>query len=178
MSVFHVPCVPASADARATQTLERLCGQVDALRTRPLAGEDFERVERELHERFRRRRGRLQDAGHSTTEALRNAMAPWWWTGRLDAPCPDAKFTLRPSVDLAVQYLSSKRQGPGQRGGVSSSTCRVTNQYESYTPPERGWVHSGRTAVSVVSSACGASSLPPSCARKQRTLSTIMRRSE
>ena len=52
MSVFHVPCVPASADARATQTLERLCGQVDALRTRPLAGEDFERVERELHERF------------------------------------------------------------------------------------------------------------------------------
>ena len=83
--------------------------------------------------RLRRRRGRLQDAGHSTTEALRNAMAPWWWTGRLDAPCPDAKFTLRPSVDLAVQYLSSKRQGPGQRGGVSSSTCRVTNQYESYT---------------------------------------------
>ena len=52
MSVFHVPCVPASAEARATQTLERLCGQVDALRTRPLAGEDFERVERELHERF------------------------------------------------------------------------------------------------------------------------------
>ena len=52
MSVFHAPCVPAIADARATQTLERLCGQVDALRTRPLAGEDFERVERELHERF------------------------------------------------------------------------------------------------------------------------------
>ena len=52
MSVFHVPCVPATGNVRATHALERLCGQVDALRIRPLAGEDFERVERELHERF------------------------------------------------------------------------------------------------------------------------------
>ena len=41
MSVFHVPSVCANANSRA----------VGALRTRPLAGEDFERVERELHER-------------------------------------------------------------------------------------------------------------------------------
>ena len=52
MSVFHVPPVSASTDARATRALERLCGQVDAIRSRPLAGEDFECVERELHERF------------------------------------------------------------------------------------------------------------------------------
>ena len=52
MSVFHVPCVPASVDARAARALERLCGEVDAFRTRPIAGEDFERVERALHERF------------------------------------------------------------------------------------------------------------------------------
>ena len=52
MSVFHFPRVPASADARATHTLQRLCGQVDALRVRSLVDEDFERVERELHERF------------------------------------------------------------------------------------------------------------------------------
>ena len=32
--------------------VEWLCEHVDAFRTRPLAGEDFERVERELHERF------------------------------------------------------------------------------------------------------------------------------
>ena len=49
---LHVSSVPAGAEARATRALERLCGQVDALRTRPLAGEDFERVERELHQRF------------------------------------------------------------------------------------------------------------------------------
>ena len=53
MSVFHVPCVPASAEARAARALERLCEQVDAFRTPPLAGDSFERVERELHERFR-----------------------------------------------------------------------------------------------------------------------------
>ena len=52
MSVFHVSSVPARADAQATRALERLRGQVDAFRTRPLAVEDFERVERELHERF------------------------------------------------------------------------------------------------------------------------------
>ena len=32
--------------------LERLCEHVGSFHTRPLAGEDFERVERELHERF------------------------------------------------------------------------------------------------------------------------------
>ena len=52
MPVFHVPCVAASADARVTRALQRLCGQVDAIRSRPLAGEDFERVERALDERF------------------------------------------------------------------------------------------------------------------------------
>ena len=52
MSVFHVPSVASSTNARATRALERLCEQVDAFRTRPLAGDNFERVERELHERF------------------------------------------------------------------------------------------------------------------------------
>ena len=32
--------------------LERLCEHIDTFRTRPLVGEDFERVERELHEWF------------------------------------------------------------------------------------------------------------------------------
>ena len=50
MSVFHVPSV--SANARAVDALERLCTHVGAFRTRSLVGEDFERVERELHERF------------------------------------------------------------------------------------------------------------------------------
>ena len=52
MSVFHVPSVGANANSRAVGALERLCEHVDACRTRPLLGEDFERVERELHERF------------------------------------------------------------------------------------------------------------------------------
>ena len=52
MSVFHVPCVSATGKARAAVALERLTEHVDAMRTRSLAGEDFERVERELHERF------------------------------------------------------------------------------------------------------------------------------
>ena len=52
MSVFHVPSVCANANARVVGAIERLCEHVDAFRTRPLAGEDFERVERELHERF------------------------------------------------------------------------------------------------------------------------------
>lgn len=38
--------------ARAAVALERLAEHVDAMRIRPLAREDFERVERELHERF------------------------------------------------------------------------------------------------------------------------------
>ena len=52
MSVFHVPSVSAKAKTRGVSALERLCEHVNACRTRPLAGEDFERVERELHERF------------------------------------------------------------------------------------------------------------------------------
>ena len=52
MSVFYVPCVGSSTNARATRALQRLCEQVDAFRTRPLASDNFERVERELHERF------------------------------------------------------------------------------------------------------------------------------
>ena len=42
----------ATGNARAAVALERLCQHVDGFRTRPLAGEDFECVERELHERF------------------------------------------------------------------------------------------------------------------------------
>ena len=52
MSVFHVPSVCANANARAVDALERLCEHIDTFRTRPLVGEDFERVERELHEWF------------------------------------------------------------------------------------------------------------------------------
>ena len=52
MSVFHVPPVSATGNARAAVALERLCEHVEGFRTRPLAGEDFEWVERELHERF------------------------------------------------------------------------------------------------------------------------------
>ena len=52
MPVFHVPCVSATSKSRAAVALERLTEHVDAMRTGPLAEEDFERVERELHERF------------------------------------------------------------------------------------------------------------------------------
>ena len=52
MSVFHVPPVSATDNARAAVALERLCEHVEGFRTRPLAGEDFEWEERELHERF------------------------------------------------------------------------------------------------------------------------------
>ena len=52
MPVFHVPCVSATSKTRAAVALECLTEHVDAMRARPLAGEDFERVERELHERF------------------------------------------------------------------------------------------------------------------------------
>ena len=52
MSVFHVPPVCANANARAVGALERPREHVDVFRTGSLAGEDFERVERELHERF------------------------------------------------------------------------------------------------------------------------------
>ena len=83
--------------------------------------------------RLRRRRGRLQDACHATTEVLRNAMAPPRRTGHLDAPRADTKFTLRPSVGVALRDLSSRGHRPRQRGGVSLQTCRMTNQCQSYT---------------------------------------------
>ena len=44
-----------------------------------------------------------------------------------------AKFTIRPSVGIAHRDLSPKGHGPGQRGGVSLQTCRVTNQCQTYT---------------------------------------------
>ena len=52
MSVFHVRSVCANANARGVDALGRLCEHVDTFCTRRLVGEDFERVERELHERF------------------------------------------------------------------------------------------------------------------------------
>ena len=52
MSVFHVPCVPATSKTRAAAALERLAEHIDAMRTRAGTEEDFERVERELHEHF------------------------------------------------------------------------------------------------------------------------------
>ena len=52
MSVFHVPSVCANTNARGVDALVRLCEHVDTFCTRRLVGEDFERVERELHERF------------------------------------------------------------------------------------------------------------------------------
>ena len=50
MSVFHVPCVSATGRARPVPALERLAQHIDAMRTGGVAGQDFERVERELHE--------------------------------------------------------------------------------------------------------------------------------
>ena len=52
MSVFHVPSMSANDHQRAAGALARLCEHVDGCRTRPLVDEGFERVERELHERF------------------------------------------------------------------------------------------------------------------------------
>ena len=50
MSVFHVPCVSATGRARPAPALERLAQHIDAMRTGGVVGQDFERVERELHE--------------------------------------------------------------------------------------------------------------------------------
>ena len=52
MSVFHVPCVSAIHPTRATAALECLREHLDALCAGPVAGEDFERVERALHAQF------------------------------------------------------------------------------------------------------------------------------
>ena len=83
--------------------------------------------------RLRRCRGRLQDVGHSTAEAFRNAVASRRRPSHIDAARTDAKFTLRPSVGIALRYLSSSGHGPRQRGGVSVQPCRVTSQCQSYT---------------------------------------------
>ena len=52
MPVFHVPCMSATGKARAAVALERLTEYVDAMCTRYVWGQDFERVERAVHERF------------------------------------------------------------------------------------------------------------------------------
>ena len=52
MSVFHVLCGSATGKARAAAALQRLAKHADALCTRALCGEDFEGVEREVHEWF------------------------------------------------------------------------------------------------------------------------------
>ena len=52
MSVFHAPAHCASHSERGDQALARLVEQVNALRARPLSGEDFEAMERELHALF------------------------------------------------------------------------------------------------------------------------------
>ncbi len=52
MSVFHAPAHCASHSERGEQALARLVEQVNALRARPVTGEDFEAVERELRALF------------------------------------------------------------------------------------------------------------------------------
>ncbi len=52
MSVFHAPAHCASHSERGEQALARLVEQVNALRARPVTGEDFEAVERELRGLF------------------------------------------------------------------------------------------------------------------------------
>ena len=48
MPVFHAPAHCANHSERGEQALARLVEQVNALRARPMTGEDFEGVEREL----------------------------------------------------------------------------------------------------------------------------------
>ena len=52
MPVFHASSHHASTDARGARALQRLHEGLDALRARVAAGEDFERVEREIHALF------------------------------------------------------------------------------------------------------------------------------
>ena len=52
MSVFHAPAHCASHSERGEQALARLVEQVNALRARPVTGEDFEGVEREFRALF------------------------------------------------------------------------------------------------------------------------------
>ena len=52
MPVFHAPAHCASHSERGDRALARLVEQVNALRARPLNGEDFEAMERELRALF------------------------------------------------------------------------------------------------------------------------------
>ena len=52
MPVFHAPSHCASHRARGEKALARLVEQVNALRARPVTGEDFEEMEREFRALF------------------------------------------------------------------------------------------------------------------------------
>ena len=52
MPVFHAPTRCASHRERGDQALARLAEQVNALRARPVTGEDFEEMERTLRALF------------------------------------------------------------------------------------------------------------------------------
>ena len=52
MPVFHAPAHCTSHSERGDRALARLAEQVNALRARPVMGEDFEAMERELHALF------------------------------------------------------------------------------------------------------------------------------
>ena len=52
MPVFHAPTHCASHSERGDRALARLAEQVNALRARPVSGEDFEAMERELRTLF------------------------------------------------------------------------------------------------------------------------------
>ena len=52
MPVFHAPTHCASHRERGDQALARLVEQVNALRARPVRGEDFEEMEREFRALF------------------------------------------------------------------------------------------------------------------------------
>jgi len=52
MPVFHADSLEASHNERGARALERLSEQVNAFRARIVTGEDFERVERDLHALF------------------------------------------------------------------------------------------------------------------------------
>ena len=62
--------------------------------------------------RFRCCRGRMQNVGHPTAQALRNALALPRWTGHLDTSCTAAKLAIRSSVGVALQDLSSRCDRP------------------------------------------------------------------
>ena len=95
MSVFHVPSVCANANARAVDALERLCEHIDTFRTRPLVGEDFERVERELHEWF--------------VEAEREVLGELLES--LDVDVPSVAYLASSTIGVPVLGLRAARAG-------------------------------------------------------------------